>query len=146
MPTDCPFTHGLRDFWITLYYIHTHTHTHTHTHMHIYMYTEHEGRVVNAPWATCIHKYLRFSLPVSRRRCSNCRNTSGDHDNVARITLQHYQLDYYRHRVLRACCSIRRVCDLLCTVSLEYNAVCVSSWQTLLRCVLSHLTAACLQN
>ena len=62
------------------------------------------GRLTYSPWASFVH---------------NCRSLLHQ-DNVGRITLHHYQFEYHRHRRLRACRGIRRVC-FLCGVTLEYN-------------------------
>lgn len=46
---------------------------------------------------------------VSRRPCSTHLDTLAS-DNVAHISVHEYHIDYYGHRGLRACRSVRRVC------------------------------------
>jgi hypothetical protein len=62
-----------------------------------------------------------------------------NHNRVGCFSVQQYELDYYRYRVLRACCSILRVCaawpfahnwSLLCTASwVHLTVLYLSPWQ-----------------
>jgi hypothetical protein len=102
-----------------------------------------ESLLVGCPcnmWVTCIHMCQRCCISCLTETLLQLRKDVWhpddiNQDNVARITMKQYQLNYYGYQGLRVCHNIRRLCvpwafDLglpivLCILSAPNSVLCI---------------------